>query len=106
MEDTRCTSSGIRLIKIDVEGMELAVLKGAQRLVDEHHPVIYAENNLRDKSLALLQWLLNADYMLYWYLPFMFSTTNFYGAEVNPLTDPAGNPTLSANILAAPFGSP
>ncbi|MBS3061357.1 MAG: FkbM family methyltransferase [Candidatus Diapherotrites archaeon] len=38
-------SSPISLIKIDVEGMELAVLKGAQKTISQHRPTIFFESN-------------------------------------------------------------
>ena len=96
------SEGGLRMIKLDVEGMELAVLKGAASLITTHQPVIYAENNIQKKSPALIQWLLDAGYRLYWHLPFMFSKQNFYGSAENPFQDNAGNPILSVNVLAAP----
>ena len=96
------SKGGLRLIKLDVEGMELAVLKGAAGLVRTHQPAIYTENNIREKSPALIRWLMDAGYSLYWHLPFMFSAQNFYGVVENPFRDGAGNPILSVNVLAAP----
>ena len=96
------SEGGLRMIKLDVEGMELAVLKGAASLITSHQPVIYTENNIQNKSPALIQWLLDAGYRLFWHLPFMFSKQNFYGASENPFRDNAGNPILSVNVLAAP----
>ena len=37
-------------IKIDVEGMEVDVLRGAAALIRRHKPVIYAENDRPEKS--------------------------------------------------------
>ncbi|MGY8997573.1 MAG: FkbM family methyltransferase [Alphaproteobacteria bacterium] len=96
------SEGGLRLIKLDVEGMELAVLKGAAGLVTTFQPVIYTENNIQEKSPALIQWLLDSGYRLFWHLPFMFSKQNFYGVAENPFTDGAGSPLLSVNVLAAP----
>lgn len=61
------SEGGLRLIKLDVKGMELAVLKGAAGLVTTFQPVIYTENNIQEKSLALIQWLLDAGYRLFWH---------------------------------------
>ena len=47
------------LIKIDVEGMELDVLQGAQKTVATFRPMLYLENNRRDKSEALLDFISN-----------------------------------------------
>lgn len=33
----------LRLIKIDVEGMELSVLRSARRLIEQHRPLLYVE---------------------------------------------------------------
>lgn len=53
----------VSLIKIDVEGYELEVLKGAGRLIQQHHPVFFIElddDNLKDQNgsaLELIQFL-------------------------------------------------
>jgi hypothetical protein len=53
----------VSLIKIDVEGYELEVLKGASRLIQQHHPVFFIElddDNLKDQNgsaLELIQFL-------------------------------------------------
>lgn len=39
----------INFIKIDVEGMEYEVLRGAERIVKKDRPVVYAENSSVDK---------------------------------------------------------
>merc|ERR1711924_410691 len=36
---------GIRLIKIDVEGMETNVILGAQRAIYQYKPIIWSEND-------------------------------------------------------------
>lgn len=41
--DDEVTSRPVRLIKIDVEGMDLAVLEGAARVLDEDRPVVAVE---------------------------------------------------------------
>ncbi|WP_300662176.1 FkbM family methyltransferase [Fluviicola sp.] len=48
----------ISLIKIDVEGYELEVLKGARNLIQEHHPVFFIElddDNLKDQNSSALE---------------------------------------------------
>ena len=42
------------LIKIDVEGMEGEVLAGAASTIARHRPVLYVENDRREKSAALI----------------------------------------------------
>ena len=58
----------IDLIKIDVEGYELNVLRGAERLLKKHKPILFLElddNNLIDQgdsALALIQFLGHVGY--------------------------------------------
>ncbi len=37
----------LKLIKIDVEGMELEVMKGAERIISTLRPILYVENEFR-----------------------------------------------------------
>ena len=55
------------LLKIDVEGMELKVLQGAARLIDEHRPAILFEA-LKGQQDPLKQFFWQRDYRLYDYL--------------------------------------
>ena len=48
----------LRFMKIDVEGMELDVLRGAESLLTKFGPVLYVENDRPAKSAALIQFLL------------------------------------------------
>jgi FkbM family methyltransferase len=69
----------LRLIKIDVEGMEAEVLRGASKLIARHRPVIYCENDRRDGSAALIGLIQQYGYDLYWHLPALYSPNNFAG---------------------------
>jgi len=64
-------------IKIDVEGMELDVLKGAVETLKRDKPILYIENDRPDKSEELIKWLLAANYRLWWHLPPAFNPKNF-----------------------------
>ncbi|PWC57551.1 methyltransferase [Azospirillum sp. TSH7] len=69
----------IRLIKIDVEGMEAEVLEGARGLIARDRPVLYVENDRPDKSAALIRLLGELGYACYWYLPAFHNPANFAG---------------------------
>ena len=56
------------MIKIDVEGMEMAVLGGASVLLREcqHATFLHVENNCKKTSRELIELLSGYDYHLYW----------------------------------------
>lgn len=83
-----------RLMKIDVEGFELDVLKGAAETIRRFNPRIYLENDRKEKSGALIAHLLGLGYRLYWHLPPLFRPDNFFK---NP-KDIWGN-IVSVNML-------
>jgi hypothetical protein len=93
--DGRMLNPGPGLIKIDVEGMEAEVIRGAQRAISEHRPVLYVENN-GDESVALWSALDEIGYEGFWSIGTYFNRMNFFGNTANlwPSVVP------SANVLA------
>ncbi len=87
----------VHLMKIDVEGMESDVLAGAKMTIKRHRPVLYLENDRKEKSPALIRMLLNSDYRLWWHLPPMFNPKNHAGNKTNRF-----GRILSINVLAVP----
>lgn len=73
----------VGLLKVDVEGFELEVLKGCKGLLARCHPFLYVENDRADKSPALIQWLLDHDYRLWWHIPTLFNPQNYRGVAEN-----------------------
>lgn len=73
----------LRLLKIDVEGMESDVIRGAKKLITRHGPLIYVENDRREKSKELIELIRSLDYRLYWHLPPLFNPRNFAGDGEN-----------------------
>lgn len=71
------------LMKIDVEGMELDVLKGAEKAIEKYRPKIYLENDREESSEALIQWLFDAGYKVWWHLPFLFNPDNYFKNNEN-----------------------
>ena len=65
------------LIKIDVEGMEKQVLQGALSTITRFKPLLYVENDRKEKSLELVQYLTNLGYDMYWHAPPLFNANNF-----------------------------
>jgi FkbM family methyltransferase len=59
--DSLTIEGPVSLIKIDVEGMELAALKGARSLIEIHRPSIAVEVNERNEA-EFWQWVDSAEY--------------------------------------------
>ena len=72
-----------RLLKIDVEGMELGVLRGARQLIAHNRPILYIENDREDRSAALIEHIQEHGYRLFWHTPAMFSPDNYFQNEKN-----------------------
>lgn len=89
--------SRCRLIKADVQGMELEVLKGAERTIARHRPALYVENDVRARSPALIAYVRSLGYRLWWHLPPLFDAGNWLGASENVF----GN-VISVNLLCFP----
>jgi FkbM family methyltransferase len=73
----------VGLLKIDVEGFELRVLKGSRALVQRSRPLLYVENDRVDNSHELIEWLWAASYNLWWHTPPLFNPHNFFGVARN-----------------------
>ena len=86
-----------RLIKVDVEGMELDVLRSAQRTIARFRPLLYVENDRREKSPALIQSIHDQGYRLWWHMPPLFNPANFAGNPVNQFPG-----TVSLNMICVP----
>ncbi|MCH7935880.1 MAG: FkbM family methyltransferase [Proteobacteria bacterium] len=85
------------LIKADVEGMEADVIRGATETIKTHWPVLYVENDRREKSPDLIELLLGLDYRLYWHLVSLFNGDNFFGQKNNVFGD-----IVSLNMIGIP----
>jgi FkbM family methyltransferase len=87
----------INLLKLDVEGMEGEVLKGATHTIAHHRPRIYLENDRPENSQALIEQLMAMDYRLWWHIPPLFNPGNYFGVQENVF----GN-VASFNMLCLP----
>lgn len=86
----------LHLIKADVEGMEVDVLKGGAGLISKFRPLLYLEAN-KDDAPALISYLRDIDYKAWWHLPPMFNPDNFAGNSENLFGS-----IVSKNIFCAP----
>jgi FkbM family methyltransferase len=91
--------SECHLLKIDVEGMEAAVLRGAVETILRCRPVIYTENDRAPRSPELIALLQSFGYRLFWHLSPLFRADNFR----NRADDVFGN-IVSLNMLCIPPG--
>ena len=73
----------IDFIKIDVEGMELEVLMGANEAIKSHAPTIFLEVNSLEDSAAILGWTRQRGYITYGLIDDAFNPFNFNGAKKN-----------------------
>jgi FkbM family methyltransferase len=71
------------LIKVDVEGMEREVLAGASETIRRFHPLLYVEDDRREKSAALHALLKSLGYEFYAHRPWLFNADNFLGNALN-----------------------
>jgi hypothetical protein len=83
-------------IKIDVEGMELEVLKGSQQTLARCRPVLYVENDREERHSLLIAFLEQSGYDMYWHQPPVYSPDNFRGDPVDVMN------IVSRNLLCLP----
>lgn len=95
--DAHLAQVQVALIKLDVEGFELEVLKGSQQLIQRCRPVIYFENDRVHLSESLICWVQAQGYRLWWHTPPLFNPNNFndYPENLYPFIS-------SFNMIALP----
>jgi len=72
-------------IKADVEGMEWKVLQGAQRIIAEHRPVLYVENNpapghpelVSENQRRLIEQIQGLTYDCWWHHAPLYNPNNY-----------------------------
>lgn len=69
------------LIKIDVEGFEPQVLRGARNLIARCRPVLYVENDRAAQQQEVISLIAEMGYRLYWHTPGLFHPNNFNGVK-------------------------
>jgi FkbM family methyltransferase len=85
------------LIKIDVEGMEKEVLEGAVETIKKHRPVLYVENDRKEKQAQLIAYTKSLGYRLFWHKPYLYNPDNYRGDKENIFSN-----IVSINMLCIP----
>lgn len=74
----------VRLIKIDVEGMESDVLAGAGETIRQHRPFLFIENEIPgEASQRLIALVQSLGYLLYWQMAPQYVADNFKSVKEN-----------------------
>ena len=89
-----------RLIKIDVEGMEAGVIRGARATIAAHRPVLFVEHNTLEPGPGPLAAIKEAGYRAWWHLALYYNEANFYKNRKNIFA----NCQPEANLLCLPEG--
>ena len=84
-------------LKIDVETMELDVLKGAKKITSFHRPIIWYENHVGAKC-KVNQYMLNQNYRLFWVVTNLFNKYNYFNSQKKIY----GKQVNTYNVLAIP----
>ena len=85
------------LLKIDVEGFEPQVLRGARQTIARCRPLIYVENDRAAQQQEVISLVAEMGYQLFWHTPALFDPDNFKGVQENVF-----GKTVSVNMLCIP----
>lgn len=86
------------LIKIDVEGMELQVLLGAEKTIRTCRPFLFVENNELEGSPKLVQKLFDFGYKCWWQISSHYNPNNYFHNKENVWA----NVMPDSNMLCVP----
>lgn len=73
----------IGFVKIDVEGYEIEVLRGMTDTITRCKPILYIEDDRRDKSVALRAYIRELGYDIEEHKPTLYREENFFGLKKN-----------------------
>lgn len=85
------------ILKIDVEGFEVQVVRGAAETIRKFRPLLYVENDRAAHQQELISLIAGMDYRLYWHTPPLFRSNNFNGRAENVFPG-----IVSVNMLCIP----
>lgn len=87
----------LHLLKIDVEGAEARVLRGARRTIARLRPVLYVENDREEGSAELIALIMEMGYRLWPHITPLYNPCNFKGMAENIFYN-----VCSFNLLCLP----
>lgn len=87
----------LKLLKVDAEGMELDILKGAKKTIKKYRPFLFVENDRFDKHKKLIKYISSLKYNLYWHIMPLYNKNNFFNNSKNIYGE-----LVSANMLCIP----
>jgi FkbM family methyltransferase len=91
----------LRLLKVDVEGMEANVVAGARATIARLQPALYIENDRAELSQRLISLLFGVGYRLWWHITPLFNPKNFFGYPEDIFGD-----IVSFNMIGFPRATP
>lgn len=92
------------LIKVDVEGMEADVLRGARKTISKYKPILFIENNednTKENSRETIKLIQKFGYKAYWHISPYYNENNYYKNK-NDLFKKYGN---EINMICFPKNS-
>ena len=96
LDDTLVLDS-LRLLKLDIENMELQCLQGAKKIITKFNPFIYLEYDRGDYAEEIVTFLEDLGYSCYMHKSKLFVAENF---KKNP--ENVFGRTVCVNLLCAP----
>jgi len=85
------------ILKVDVEGYEAQVLRGARETILRLRPLLYVENDRPEKQQEVISLIHELGYVQYWHTPPLFDPGNFKGESHNEFPG-----IVSLNLFATP----
>jgi FkbM family methyltransferase len=83
LDDLLAPYKTVNLLKIDVEGMESEVVQGGRQVIGAFHPVLYVENDRREKSKMLIDLIRSMGYRIWWHVPLLYNPDNYFANSEN-----------------------
>ena len=97
IDDFLDTLQPITVLKADVEGHELDLLVGGEKLIKRDRPIMYLENDKSEKSKDLIELIWKLNYNIWWHKVPLFNPKNKALTQQNIFQN-----IVSLNIICIP----